>query len=90
MISSTGYGEVNGEQKKTSILRHFLDEVGPMSFAKVEPIIEDVFSLSNEFWVSFYVDNVMYDKKFIFLPETIHEEYFTNIPLLSKRGVMIR
>jgi hypothetical protein len=90
LVSSTGYGEINGEQKKTSILRHFLDEVGPKSFCKIEPIIEDVFSLSNEFWVSFYINKVMYDKKFIFLPETIHEDYFTNIPLLGKRGVMIR
>lgn len=90
LVSSKGYGEVNGESVKTSVLRHFLDEIGPNSFRKIEPIMEDVFVLSNEFWVSFYIDKVMYDKKFIFLPETIHHDYFTNIPLLNKRGVMIR
>ena len=57
---------------------------------KIEPIMEDVFSLSNEYWVSFYIDKIIYDKKFIFLPETISSEYFTQIPILNKRGVMIK
>jgi hypothetical protein len=90
LVSSKGYGEVNGEPVKTSMLRHFLDEIMPHSFRKIEPIMEDVFVLNNEFWLSFYIDKVMYDKKFIFLPETIHQDYFTSIPLLEKRGVMIR
>ncbi|MEX1188371.1 MAG: hypothetical protein WED33_03875 [Bacteroidia bacterium] len=90
LVSSKGYGEIEGESKKTSILRHFLDVVEPMSFVKVEPIMEDVFSLSNEYWVSFYIEKLMYDKKFIFLPETIHEDNFTLIPLIGKKGVMIR
>lgn len=90
LVSSVGYGEVEGENIRTSTLRHFLDVVAPQSFLKVEPIIENVFSLSNEYWLSFYIDNLMYDKKFIFLPETIHEENFTQIPLLGIKGVMIR
>ncbi len=90
LVSSTGYGELNNEPVKTSVLRHFMDRIEPMSFAKIEPIIEDVFVLNNEFWVSFYINKVIYDKKFIFLPGTISEEYFTSIPLLFKKGVMIR
>lgn len=90
LVSSKGYGELKGESVKTSMLRHFLDVIKPASFEKVEPIMENVFSLSNEYWVSFYINNVMYDKKFIFLPETIHERNFTLIPLIGKKGVMIR
>jgi hypothetical protein len=89
-VSSKGYGVINGEAVKTSTLRHFLNEVKPGSFMKIEPIMEDVFSLSNEYWVSFYIDKIIYDKKFIFLPETISSEYFTLIPILNKRGVMIK
>jgi hypothetical protein len=51
--------------------------------------MEDVFSLSNEYWVSFYVGNVIHDKKFIFLPETISEQFLTNVPVINKKGVMI-
>ena len=39
LVTSTGYGELNEEKVKTSTLRHFLDEVEPMSFVKIEPII---------------------------------------------------
>lgn len=90
LVSSSGYGTMNDEPVKTSVLRHFLDTVEPMSFAKIEPIIEDVFVLNNEYWVSFYINNVMYDKKFIFLAGTINEAYFTSVPVLFKKGVMIR
>ncbi|HOY49915.1 MAG TPA: hypothetical protein PK281_11000 [Flavobacteriales bacterium] len=90
LVSSTGYGTVNDEPVKTSVLRHFLDRVGPMSFVKIEPIIEDVFVLNNEYWVSFYIDKVIHDKKFIFLPGTINEAFFTSVPIVFKKGVMIK
>jgi hypothetical protein len=90
LVSSRGYGEIANEQRKTSELRHFLDELEPKSFVKIEPIMEDVFMLNNEYWVSFYLDDKMFDKKFIFLPETIREENLIRIPLIDKMGVMIR
>ena len=90
LVSSKGYGKKEDREVKTSVLRHFLDEVAAKSYHKVEQIIEDVFSLSNEYWVSFWVDGKMYDKKYVFLPETIQESNFTTVPLLEARGVMIR
>ena len=90
LVTSTGYGYVNEERVNTSTLRHFLDSVEPFSFVKIEPIIEDVFGLNNEYWVSFYLDKNLYDKKFIFLPETILEENLINVPVINKRGVMIK
>lgn len=89
LVSSKGYGLKNGEEVKTSTLRHFIDNMPAKSYATVEPIMEDVFSLSNEYWVSFYVGNVIHDKKFIFLPETISEQFLTNVPVINKKGVMI-
>jgi len=71
-------------------LRHLLDDVPAQSFKKIEPIIEDVFGLNNEYWVSFWINEVMHDKKFIFLQETIKKENFVQIPLMNKMGVMIR
>lgn len=90
LVSAHGYGFHNGEEVKTSTLRHFLDEVGPRSFVKFEPILETLFGLNNEFWLSFYINKVMYDKKYIFLPETIKEENFILVPLVNKKGVMIK
>lgn len=90
LVSSTGYGFYNNEEVKTSALRHFLDVVPAKSFKKIEPIVETVFGLNNEFWVSFFINKIMYDKKYIFLPETIKEENFVLIPYINKRGVMIK
>ncbi len=90
LVTSKGYGEHGGEQVKTSTLRHFLDVVPPHTFAKIEPIIENVLNLNNEYWVSFYLNGGMYDKKYLFLPGVINEQFFTRIPILDKVGVMIR
>ncbi len=89
LVTSTGYGELNDEKVKTSTLRHFLDEVEPKSFVKIEPIIEEVFGINNEYWLSFYFNKTMYDKRYVFLAESITEANFTTIPLINKKGVMI-
>ena len=89
-MSSKGYGSYKGESVKTSVLRQFLGTIEPHSFTQVEAIQKKVFGLNNEYWVSFYIGKEIFDKKFIFLPETINEEFFTSIPLVNERGVMIR
>jgi hypothetical protein len=92
IICSTGYGENanTGERIKTSTLRHSLEVLLPNEAAKIEPIMEDVFGLANEYWVSFWVNDVMYDKKYVFLPETISPDKMKLIPILGVKGVMIR
>lgn len=90
LVSSKGYGSLEGKDVKTSVLRHFFEEVDPMSAALVEPIDRQVFGLNNEYWVSFYVDKVIYDKKYLFLPESILPDNFSTIPVLNKHGVMIK
>jgi hypothetical protein len=90
LVTSHGYGKANEEEVKTSTLRHFLDEVQGGTGVKFEPIIETLFGLNNEYWVSFFLNNIMYDKKYIFLPETIKEENCRTIPFLNKKGVMIK
>lgn len=90
IVTSKGYGEINGEMKKTSTLRHFFEEIPDLEYTRVEPIMENTFGLTNEYWVSFYIGDKIYDKQYIFLPETIKPENFTHIPLLNVEGVMIR
>lgn len=92
IITSKGYGQNanTGEKLETSMLRHCLEVLLPNEAAKIEPIMEQVFGLANEFWVSFYVDAVMYDKKFVFVPESISEANMKTIPILGEKGVMIK
>ena len=91
IITSTGYGENanTGERVRTSTLRHSLEVLLPGEIARVEPIMEEVFGLANEYWVSFWVNEVMYDKKFVFLPETIAPNKMKMIDQVGLKGVMI-
>ena len=91
LVTSKGYGDnkSTGEKTNTSVLRHFIGNVASNSFAKIEPIIEEVFGLNNEYWVSFFDNNKMYDKKFVFLAESITPNNMINVPLINKKGVVI-
>ena len=89
LVSSKGYGEKNGEAVKTSILRHSIGNVAARDFAMIEMIDEQVFGLTNEYWLSYYVKGQIYDKKFIFVPESIVESNLIRVPVLNKPGVMI-
>ncbi|MFD2871512.1 hypothetical protein ACFS5N_03460 [Mucilaginibacter ximonensis] len=89
LITSKGYGEKDGEQVKTSTLRHMFPQVDARAFKQVELIDEQTFGLANEYWVSYYIGNQIYDKKFIFLPESIVDANFIRLPIVNKPGVMI-
>ncbi len=90
LVSSKGYGTLNGEQVKTSVFRHFIGNLKAKSFSAIELIDEKLFAINNEFWLSYYVNGVIYDKKFIFLTESITESNFMRIPFVNKPGVMIK
>ena len=90
LINSKGYGEVEGESRKTTILRHFFEEIGPGKAMLIEPIQAQLFDLTNEYWVSFTFEGHMYDKKYVFVRGSITEENFTTIPFIEQKGVMIR
>ena len=90
LINSRGYGELDGEEKKTTVLRHFFEEIGPARATLIEPIQSDVFELANEYWVSYKLDGHMYDKKYVFVKGSIDKMNFTNVPYIDKMGVMIK
>jgi len=87
--TTRGYGEIKGEEKKTATFRYALGDIPPKSFKKIESIPEELFALNNEFWLSFYIGREIYDKKYIFLPESISHFNSINTPVINKLGVMI-
>jgi hypothetical protein len=89
LVSSKGYGTKDGKNVKTSILRHSIGTVPGHDYARIEAIDEQVFGLTNEYWLSYYIGTTIYDKKFVFLPESIIEANLIRIPLVNKPGVMI-
>lgn len=75
-------------KKETSVMRHKLEKLPPHSFAKIEFIQDEVLSLNNEYQVTFFADNKMYEKKFLFKKNTVSEEARIEIPLHPKKGVL--
>ena len=88
LVTSKGYGNQNGEIQKTSLLRHSIPFLESGMHALIEPISKEVFHLTNEYWVSYYIGSKIFDKKFIFVPDTIIEKNLTFIPELDAQGVL--
>jgi hypothetical protein len=89
IINSRGYGEVNGAKIETSTARYFFEYLGKENAMKVELLHNDLLQVANEYWISFSIDGYMYDKKIVFVQGSIDELYFTHVPVLEKKGVMI-
>lgn len=88
LVSSKGYGVKDGEEQHTSILRHYLDTIESNAAVLIEPIDPAVFHLNNEYWVSYYIGKEIFDKRFVFVPESIKEENLTYIKELDMQGVL--
>ena len=90
IITSAGFGEdsLTGEKILTATLRHSLEVLLPNEVAKIEVIMPEVFGLYNEYWLSFWVNDVLYDKQFLFPPESIIPSNFKLINQFGKKGVL--
>lgn len=88
MVTSKGYGTLNNEEKSTSTLRHMFDNVAPNEYIVIEPIQEELFKLTNEFFVTYYIDGKIYDKKFIYVVGSLESKNVQPIKELGKSGVL--
>jgi hypothetical protein len=90
MVVSKAFGTIDGEMKKTSLLRHAFIEIPSVSAVKIEMIEASVLALNNEFMVTYFIGNTLYDKKFTFRTNTINERATEEVPVLFKNGVVVR
>lgn len=88
IIASKGYGKMKGDLQETSTLRHMFDTIEANSTQQVEVITEEVFHLFNEYWVSYFVNDILYDKKFTFIPDCINSKNLSFIESLDAKGVL--
>jgi len=88
LIVSKGYDE--DKLLETSLMRKKIEKLPAKSFAKIELLQGEVVNISNFFNVTFFEENTMYDKKYEFEKGTIKEGALRNIPLLNKRGILIK
>lgn len=86
LIVSRGYTK----DKETSTMRHKLENLPPKSYAKIELMQDDVLALNNEFIVTFFENNKMFDKTYVFRKNTINEKALQSIPLMDVKGVLVK
>jgi len=85
LIVTSGFSE----DKMTSIFRKKLDKLPKKSYAKIELMQEDLFALNNQFKVTFFEGNTMFDKTYTFRKNTINLKALQPIPLMEARGVLV-
>ncbi|MDO7848764.1 hypothetical protein Q5H92_20530 [Hymenobacter sp. M29] len=89
IINAKGYGEQpDGEKVQTSTLRYLFEEVPAHTAVPVESIDPAVFHLNNQYWVSYYRGAQIFDKKFVFVPDSIVPDNLIHIALLNRQGVL--
>ncbi len=84
LIVSKGYDE----DRETSVMRHAIGMVEAKSFEKIELVQEDVLALNNEFFVTYYADNKIYEKRFLFKKNSVSEHRLSEIPLIEMEGIL--
>lgn len=88
MVVSSAFGVVDGEKRKTSTLRHAFNGIHPFDYAKIEMIENSLLTFTNEFMVTYFIGNTLYDKNFAFAKNTLNDKFLTPLPLFNKKGVM--
>lgn len=86
LIVTSGFSE----KKMTSIFRKKLDILPKKSYAKIELMQEELFALNNEFKVTFFEGNTMFEKTYLFRKNTINVKALQKIPLMDAKGVLVQ
>ena len=89
IVVSNAKGLLNGEERKTSLLRHAFVQVPAVTAVKIEMIEDSVLVLDNSFMVTFFIGNTLYDKNYVFKAGTIDESKVEEVPVIWKDGIMI-
>jgi hypothetical protein len=72
----------------TSVLRKQIKVLPAKSFVKLEYLHDDMLSIENQFLVSFFVDQTLFDKSFIFVPNSISQKNCVNLPVIPEKGIL--
>lgn len=68
LVMTEAAEEEDGSGRKTSKLRHFIEHIDPNHSIKVETVDPSVLSFYNRIWLSFYLNDQIYDKRYTIKP----------------------
>lgn len=86
MVSCSGHGEIDGQQKSTTLMRIMVGDLPSFSFVKIESIIGDTIQLQNDFFVSGFSSNRLKDMVFkVVIPE-LKDGDIEIVQMIDKEG----
>ncbi len=77
-------------ERKTSTMRHGIGSVASKSFEKIELIQEDVLTLNNEFLVTFFAEDKLYERRFVFPKNSVRQSNLKTIPIIEREGILAK
>lgn len=77
-------------ETKTAVMRHSMEALDAKSFQKIEFVQDEVLKLNNEFYVTYYINGTLFEKRFLFEKNTVVEQNLVTIPLVEKEGILIK
>ncbi len=84
VVVSKGFNET----KETSVIRKKIPLLMANSFSKLEWVQPELFDLTNQFQVTFFLNNTLYDKTYFFEKNTVKNTVLKLIPELNRLGVL--
>ncbi|MGS2763508.1 hypothetical protein [Sinomicrobium sp. M5D2P9] len=84
LVVSKGYDN----DTRTSVMRHGIGIVGARDYAKIELVQEDVLKLDNEFFVTFFSEGKLFEKRYVFPKNTIRESALGDLPVMELQGIL--
>src|SRR5690606_16396103 len=83
LIVSRGFDN----KRATATMRHTIKILPARSYAKIEYLQDQVLELNNEFMVSFFEGNKMYEKTFLFEKHSVKASSMIEIPVMDQKGI---
>lgn len=91
IVNSRGYGDLQNKSGiQTSSIKRIFKVVPAKQAIVIEQIMPNVFHLFNEYWVTYFEENQMKDRQFIFGPGTIDAKFEESLPIIGAKGILIR
>lgn len=90
MITSKGHEDMESKVLRTASMRHRIGNTPFKTAVKVELIDPQVFEIFNEYWVTFFQDGKVMEKKFTFGPYTIDKEFLEDLPVMGQKGIIVK
>ena len=88
IVNASGEGKLEGKEKQTATLRFLLNDIPAESVKPFELMMPESFELSHRYWVSYYIGNRIFDKKFVYTPD-MYDEDLQDLPVFGSPGILL-